>query len=216
MLIIVEVGTCSHWVCENSVLSSQIFCKPKITFKVIYLFIWLHLWHMEVPGPGIEPMPWQPFQLQQWQCWIVNLLSHQGTLKSYYFFLIWESVLQKRISTTRLLQQSLPKARTLHSLGLECPLDLVFWTLFWVHDSLFHCHVAKVKKQAICGVPAVAQWVKNLTAAAQVAVETQIVFLPWCSGLRIQACHSCSIGHSYSLASIPGPGTSYAEGVAIK
>ena len=29
--------------------------------------------HAEVSGPGIESMP------QQWQCWLLNLLSHQGT-----------------------------------------------------------------------------------------------------------------------------------------
>ena len=29
-----------------------------------FLFFWLHLRHMEVPGPGIEPEPWQqPEQL---------------------------------------------------------------------------------------------------------------------------------------------------------
>ena len=42
------------------------------------LFFWLHLWHVEVPGPGIEPTPQQQPKLQQWQCWIPNLLSYKG------------------------------------------------------------------------------------------------------------------------------------------
>ena len=34
------------------------------------------------------------------------------------------------------------------------------------------------------GVLAVAQWVKNPTAAAQVAVEVQVRTPAWCSGLK--------------------------------
>ena len=32
-----------------------------------------------LPGPGIEPMPQLQPKPQQWQCQILNLLSHQGT-----------------------------------------------------------------------------------------------------------------------------------------
>ena len=36
-------------------------------------------WYMEVPGSGIKPIPqWQP-EPQQWQCRILNPLSHWGT-----------------------------------------------------------------------------------------------------------------------------------------
>ena len=39
---------------------------------------WLCLRHVEVPGPGIEPMPPQPcLELWQWQGWILNLLHHK-------------------------------------------------------------------------------------------------------------------------------------------
>ena len=38
--------------------------------------------HAEVPGSGIKPMPQQWPEPQQRQCWILNLLSHQGTPKS--------------------------------------------------------------------------------------------------------------------------------------
>ena len=36
-------------------------------------FFWPHPWHAQVPRPEIKPPP------QQWQCQVLNLLSHQGT-----------------------------------------------------------------------------------------------------------------------------------------
>ena len=33
---------------------------------------------MEVPGPGIEPVPQQWHRLPQWQCLTLNLLHHKG------------------------------------------------------------------------------------------------------------------------------------------
>ena len=38
----------------------------------ITFYFWLHLWHMEVPGPGIK----SGLQLQQ--CWFLNPLCHSG------------------------------------------------------------------------------------------------------------------------------------------
>ena len=38
-----------------------------------------HLWHVEVPGPGIESTP------QQWQCRILNPLRHKGIPISLFF-----------------------------------------------------------------------------------------------------------------------------------
>ena len=35
--------------------------------------------------PGIEPGPQQGHKPQQWQCWILNLLSHQGTPGTSHF-----------------------------------------------------------------------------------------------------------------------------------
>ena len=55
-------------------------------------------------------------------------------------------------------------------------------------------------------VPTEAQWVKNLTAAAQVAAEVWIRSPAQLSGLRIWHCCSCS------LESISGPGTSICHG----
>ena len=55
-----------------------------ITFVILYMketlflfffsfFFWPCMQHAEVPGPRFKP------ELQQWQCQIVNLLSHKGT-----------------------------------------------------------------------------------------------------------------------------------------
>ena len=61
-----------------SLEASRIFLSPfvfRILPQYVYIFDFFppYLWHREVPGPGIEPEP------QQWQCWILNLLDHQGT-----------------------------------------------------------------------------------------------------------------------------------------
>ena len=46
-------------------------------------FFWPHLWHTEVPGPGIKRMPqWWPWPLQG-QHWILNLLRLKGTPDFY-------------------------------------------------------------------------------------------------------------------------------------
>ena len=41
----------------------------------IFVYVWLYPWHTKVPRPGVE------LTLQQWQCWILNPLCHQGTPK---------------------------------------------------------------------------------------------------------------------------------------
>ena len=59
-----------------------------------------------------------------------------------------------------------------------------------------------------------AQWVKNVQRFGS---------LWWCGfdpqlalWVKDPHCCTCSIGHSCSLESIPGPGTPYAVGMAIK
>ena len=41
-----------------------------------FFFFWPPLWQVEVPKPGTEPRPQQGTTSLQWQCWILNLLSH--------------------------------------------------------------------------------------------------------------------------------------------
>ena len=53
-----------------------------------------------------------------------------------------------------------------------------------------------------------AQSVKNLDAAALVAVELWVRSPAWRSGLRICHCCSCGIDHNNGLDSVPGLGTS--------
>lgn len=51
--------------------------------KVIYkkIIFWLHLWHVEVPGVGIEPVPQQWPRPRTWQCWIFNARPCKRTPK---------------------------------------------------------------------------------------------------------------------------------------
>ena len=44
----------------------------------VFFPLWLHLQHVEVPGPGIEPELHLRTMLQLQQCWILNQLYHSG------------------------------------------------------------------------------------------------------------------------------------------
>ena len=71
-----------------SVVSSQSrFCC--FVFLRILGVLWLHPWHVEVPGPGIEPMPWLWHVPQLQPCWILNLLCHMGTSCILQFLIIF-------------------------------------------------------------------------------------------------------------------------------
>ena len=67
--------------------SLERFCCPIVGHqwaRIPQLFFWLCLWHREVSGQGIKPMP------QQWQCLILNQLSLQGTTQILMFIqIIW-------------------------------------------------------------------------------------------------------------------------------
>ena len=43
-----------------------------------FFFFWLCFQPVEIPGPGIEPVPWQLPEPLQWQHWILNQLRHTG------------------------------------------------------------------------------------------------------------------------------------------
>ena len=51
------------------------------TFKLVCLFVCPQSHHMEVPRPGIQPVPQQWPKPKQWQHQVLNPLSHQGTPK---------------------------------------------------------------------------------------------------------------------------------------
>ena len=68
----------------DSVLASSDLPLHPFSLQTFFFFSWLHLWPVYVPRPGIEPVPqqWPKTQWpepQQWQCQILNPLSHQGT-----------------------------------------------------------------------------------------------------------------------------------------
>ena len=50
-----------------------------ICFSFLFFF-WPHLRHVEVPSPGIKPLPKQRPKMLRRQCWILILLYHKGTL----------------------------------------------------------------------------------------------------------------------------------------
>ena len=60
---------------EGFLTEKQIIHSVNNTF--LFLFFWLHPWHVEVPGPGVKPMPQQQLEHWQWQCRILSLLQHQ-------------------------------------------------------------------------------------------------------------------------------------------
>ena len=54
---------------------------------------WSCSWHLEVPGAQTEPTPQQRPKLQQWQGWILNPLSHQGTPPTICFLILFMTLL---------------------------------------------------------------------------------------------------------------------------
>ena len=50
---------------------------PHLTHS--FMLFWLRPWHAEVSRPEIKLMSQQQPKPQQWQHWIINSLSHQGT-----------------------------------------------------------------------------------------------------------------------------------------
>ena len=76
--------------------------------------------------------------------------------------------------------------------------DIIWYFFESVSSTIFTEYI-------LPGVPAVAEWVKNPTAGAQVTADAWVWLLAWCGGLRIL---SWGIGSSCGLDSFPGLGTS--------
>lgn len=58
----------------------------------LFFFFWSYPSHTEVPLPGIESVPQQWPEPQQWECQILNPLSYQGTpsfLLSFFLFVVF-------------------------------------------------------------------------------------------------------------------------------
>ena len=65
---------------SHTSLDRNNFAVHKQESCFIYLFFfWQLVWHVEIHGPGIDPKPQQQPEPRQWQCLILNPLSHQKT-----------------------------------------------------------------------------------------------------------------------------------------
>ena len=112
----------------------------------------------------------------------IQLLGH---FLSLWMYLLWTFHIN-RITQCVICDQIL-------SLG-------VFWCLV-LYVFISEPHKIEIK---YTGAPTVAQWDQRCLCSAW----TQVWSLARHSGLKIWHCHSCNIGSSCSLDSIPGPGTS--------
>ena len=66
----------------------QVLClntQSGIELKVIYFFFFPTPTACRSSRPRMEPTPQQQPKSQQWQFWVLNLLSHQGTLWPAFF-----------------------------------------------------------------------------------------------------------------------------------
>ena len=83
-----------------------------------------------------------------------------------------------------------------------------------IHTTQFHIQnktnkqTKRSKIQTLIGVPAMEQWVKNLSAVAEVTVEVQVWSLALSSGLKDPTVPQPQLGCSSSLDSVLGLGTS--------
>ena len=76
------------------------------------------------------------------------------------------------------------------------------YLFFWKENV----HVNVYLQSSCCGIAGLGS--SFVSAVAWVTSETHVWSLYWRSRLRIQHCHSCSLGRSYSLDLISGLGTS--------
>ena len=63
-------------------LGCHIMSSPKKDF--FSLLFWPCLWHVAVPGPGIEPAPQQRSKPLLWPCWILDPLRHRRTPRNCF------------------------------------------------------------------------------------------------------------------------------------
>ena len=70
---------------SNYTHSRPLESQSSLTCFFFFFFFLPHLWYAEVTGPGIEPIAQLQPGPQKWQCQILNLLCHQGTLTCFLF-----------------------------------------------------------------------------------------------------------------------------------
>ena len=75
----------SSCLCEFPVCLMFFFCLSALCNFSSFFFFFPHLQHVESSRLGIEAAPQQQPKPQQWQHWILNPPSHQGTPALCYF-----------------------------------------------------------------------------------------------------------------------------------
>ena len=88
------------------------------------LFVCFVFWpggqHVEVPGPGIQPLPQQWPELLRRQRQILNLLHHKRTLKRCLFDVIILS--QRQLRSSKCRKSSLPTSSSAYRQDINSPL----------------------------------------------------------------------------------------------
>ena len=100
----------SSWILVGFIPAESQWELPLIYFELfIYLFIWSHLCHVEVPGPGIKFTPQHRPKPPQWQYRILNRQNDKGILMwSDMIFLkcFFSSLILSSIGLQRILRES--------------------------------------------------------------------------------------------------------------
>ena len=101
-------------------------------------------------------------------------------------------------------------------------MEIFLWNVNFSYDRVTSSHfqsffrICYLLKVTTLRASTMAQWVKYLTAAAQVSGEAWDWSPAQHSGVRIQCCYSYDIGCSCSSNSTPGPGISIYLGCGQK
>ena len=119
--------------CLNVFLQTFVLLEVLVCLFFFFFFFWPCLQHQhgEVPGPGIKLAPQRRPEPQQWQCQILNPLSHQGTplcLLEKNVFSLPGACWQLRMVGANVFQRRRGPAAANSSLGNFRWISLLFWT----------------------------------------------------------------------------------------
>ena len=107
------------------------FFRSKPFFEDFFFFFWPLLWHVEVPGPGIQHMSQQQRKTLRWQCRVFDPLHHGRTPRLIFCFcfvlFLWPN----------------PQRREVPRPGIESKLQLQFTPQLWHCQILFPLHQAR-------------------------------------------------------------------------
>ena len=162
-----------------------------------YIILWrsgTHLWHVEVLGPRIEPLPQQRPEPLEWQHWILNPLHHKGTL--WHFFLkghtcgIWKVELELQLpayATATAMQDPshvchLPSSQqcwTVNPLSEARDQNHILTDTSWVcyHWATMGTPFSFLASCVACGSSWTGDWTHNVAVTRATAVTTPDSYL---------------------------------------